>query len=815
MSLADYQQKIVKTICDSLDKTDLDLGITLCGETGSGKSTIARAVAENLKEKWIVFYLKGVDPNLSPYLTWHIGTKLFSKHKLKLDYALSFGVDFTPVPVHFEIGGSVRREKQDFILTSNEAAIVTCIRKQAGANPNILFIADDYELWDTPSKLLLQKIMLPDLQLLSGYRLAALLVGDKEAAFENSVEWKHITIDSISDDNVLFVLKQRGHPETININDIRACAGNDLSLALMAANYYSKSEEVSANFDTIMSMRCSMLSSEGIEACKILEPLSIIDSCFTKDETAFFIDPSPKDKDEVEYKAEEYLTIAEENALISGNESYHFTNERIRSYFKKQISKKEKYHHRKFAQYLRSRHPEDYFNRGNHLGLSILATDLNVIIEAWQLLLLSYIRRASEIGNTKDVYNILSSVDKLINQLPPDLAGTQSLVKQEFLSGYDAFSKYDYKQTLTHLQGITPSRLSTAFLAECQRIILLCHVQLAQNNAAIDRAAEELYLTISADDFREDEQYCKAALVLIDIYLDRKNNSERAGTLRQKLIKIIQQHPNNPTFEEIEACCNRKSSLYYSAIIAIRQTEQSVCYYQNHFNKNGEYMSLCNHAGNAIILGEYDIAEKAINECDKMLKNHGLWYYPSKYKIYNNRIILSYLKAEKGATGLQQIALAAKRASDSLFQVMSTQNDEVSNVVLFNYLGLSALSGSSAWLSELEEATHYLIEMDKYSQYFLHDLIFFSLLSQNKLDAARDELSLLKSLDVPLLNLYKSILYERIRAQEQLLTSPGKMNSSAVDYHRIIAKACSHIQDPSCRFWGRGFLLSDHQFLSF
>ena len=36
-----------------------------------------------------------------------------------------------------------------------------------------------------------------------------------------------------------------------------------------------------------------------------------------------------------------------------------------------------------------------------------------------------------------------------------------------------------------------------------------------------------------------------------------------------------------------------------------------------------------------------------------------------------------------------------------------------------------------------------------------------------------------------------------------------------VRYHYILLNECSHIQDISCRFYGRGFLLSDLQFLSF
>lgn len=815
MSLADYQQELVDAIYNRLVSVDYNLGIALRGDTGSGKSTIALAVAELLQEGWIVFYLRGIDPNISPYLTWHIGTKLYSKQKLLFGGELSFGINFIPAPVSFEMGGSVQREKQDFILTPSETALITSIKKQAGLNLNILFIADDYELWDVPSKQFLQKIMLPQLQLLSNYHLAVLLIGNEKTTFENIIELEDINITNISDDNVIFVLHQRGHSGPISITDIRTCAGNDLSLALMAAKYYTEGDTLTQGFDDIMTKRCAGLSLEGREACEILEPLSIIDSYFTKDEAAYFIDPTPKDKDEIEYKAEEYLTLAEENSFIHGNESYYFSNGRIRSYFKKRLSRKEKYQHRKFAQYLKIRHPEDYYNRGKHLNFSLLTNDSRIILEAWQLLFLAYIRRSAEIGHMEDVYNIRSDINLLLNRLPHDLAETQAIVMRDYLAGYEEFSKYNYKQALLYLQGITPSRLVPACLAECQRIILLCHVQLAENNSAIDQIAEELYATINSDDFFEDEQYCRAALLLIDIYLDRRTNSQKARILKQKFIQIIQRHPGNPAFEEFEACYNRKSSLYYSAIIAVRQTAQSIHYYRNHYNRNGLYMSLCNHAGNAIVSGNYALATTALGECYEMLNHSDGWYYPSKYKIENNSIILSYLQTEKDVKNSQQLILAAKKATTALSQVRDLQTDEVSHVILLNYLGLSALCGSSTWISELDEVKRHLTEIDEYYQYFLHDLNFFSALLQNRLDIAQEELAILKTLNVPLLSEYKRILYVRLCEQEHILTSPQIINGSAVEYHKIIADACSHVQDPSCRFWGRGFLLSDLQFLSF
>ena len=78
--------------------------IVIKGKTGSGKSTIALNLANQLMEGWTIFYIEGIDPNLSPYLTCHIGTKLYSKKKLKLGSDISFGISFLPVPISLEFG---------------------------------------------------------------------------------------------------------------------------------------------------------------------------------------------------------------------------------------------------------------------------------------------------------------------------------------------------------------------------------------------------------------------------------------------------------------------------------------------------------------------------------------------------------------------------------------------------------------------------------------------------------------------------------------------------------------------------------------
>lgn len=816
MTLADFEQELVDDLYETLVADDENKGITLYGDIGSGKSTIALSIANQLMEGWTIFYIEGIDPNLSPYLTWHIGTKLYSKKKLNLGSEISFGISFQPAPVSLEFGASINASSTSYILTPSEEAIISNMKKQADANRKILFIADNFEMWDIPSKQLLQKIMHPQLGLFSGYHLNVLIVAQSKVSLNIPIAWRNVIIPDIPDESILHILRENGHSEQICIKDIRVCSGNDLSLALMAADYYAENGESANDFIEIMDRRCDGLPPEKQEVRKILGSLSIIDTYFSKDEAAFFLDPIARDNYEIEYLAEEYLLLAEEQMFIKGEDSFLFTSDKVKDYFKAKIAKRERYYHRRFAEFLRVRHPADYYSRGKHLALSLQSSDTKIIVEAWQLLMLAYFRRSAETGSTDDVYNIFDEIETLINRLPISAIDAQHHVLEEFIQGYREFTRYNYKNALLHFQAITPSRLVSACQAECQRLILLCYVQLAEDLRMIIQTADELYNIIEEIGPQEDEQYCRAALVLLDAYIDRSNDHEKVYVLKNKLIRIIQDHIGSPEFDEFEACYNRKAALYYAAMVAYRQTEQSIQFYKKRCNRNGIYMALCNHSGNAIVSGQYLAAKRSVEECISMLKNSGNWYYPSQYKVENNQILLDYLTKERSACGDRaKILFAARKAVISFSNIIEHQLDEVSHVILFNYIGLSALCQTSTWELDLASANRLLPDLDEFYQYYLHDLNYANALLKGDVINAKKTLDILRSLDAPLLHHYRPILQKRQLVQEDLLTNNTMVNGDPFEYHRIIHAACNHIQDDSCYFWGRGFLLSDLQFLSF
>ncbi len=447
--------------------------------------------------------------------------------------------------------------------------------------------------------------------------------------------------------------------------------------------------------------------------------------------------------------------------------------------------------------------------------LSMKIDDPQILLESWQLLMISYMRRSYEVGNIQDVYHILSKVKLIINRLPSHLVESQLFVLNELLSGFKEVSKYNYKNALIHFQAITPSRLTTVCLIECQRLILLCHVQLAENLKTIAQYADDLYTIIESQEILEDEQFCRSALVLMDVYIDRVNDPVKVNKLKNRFIKIIQNHFGCIAFEEFEACYNRKAALYFTAAIASRQTLQSVCFYKNHYNRNNLYMSLCNHAGNSLIYGDYNSAKCALNECQKMIDNDEGWYYPSQYKVSNNLIILKYLIAEKEADGCyDKIVDAAKQAANSLFKLLDYQSNEVSYVVLLNYISLSIMCNENNWSYMLDNAYNNLFEIDEYYQYYLHDLMLATHLLNNRIASAQKELSIIDKLNIPLLKYYRPILKVRKTIQQKIIVGEININGNAVLYNNLFSEACSKIQDSSCNFFGRGFLLSDLQFLS-
>ena len=125
------------------------------------------------------------------------------------------------------------------------------------------------------------------------------------------------------------------------------------------------------------------------------------------------------------------------------------------------------------------------------------------------------------------------------------------------------------------------------------------------------------------------------------------------------------------------------------------------------------------------------------------------------------------------------------------------------------------LCDTNDWKNELKKAFEYFADTDLFYEYYFRDLKFAAYLLQQNIKAAKTELDILNQIHVPLLLPYKAIFQKRRQIQRYMLENPSLCDGNAIRYHKMMKQECCHIQDSSCSFYGRGFLLSDLQFLSF
>lgn len=812
MNLVDYQRTLTEQIYDLLVGYDEGTNINLFGGAGSGKTTIGLGITEYLQEDWKIFYLCGIDSEMSPYLTWHIGTKIFSQKKLKLNVSVSFGISNLVSPI-VEVA-IPKIETQNLILNPCEESIIASIKKQAGGCSKILFIIDDFYLWDTSSKLLVEKIMIQKLHLLEEYQVSWLFLSEKEKVnIPTDSHWHNIAISNISDNDILSVLRHNGFADFIDITEIKSYAKDNLRLVILAANYYQNSI---GTFNDLLERRIDTFSEGEKRAIRLLEPLSIVDTFFSQEEAAFFLNPAILDDYEAKYQANEYLSVAEEYNLINGEHVFCFSNLETKNFFKQKLAKGEKKLHYQFSRFLQMKHPEDYYSRAKHIQFSIIDINNGENNKAWQMLFLAYIRWDLNYGLDESSYNVMPEIRKLIDLNPLVQKETQLDILNKLIQGWNSFKKYNYKDALLHLQSISESLLYPTLRAECLRIILLCFLQLADNLVSIKNAADYLYQLIEKENFEEDEQYCRAALVMLEVYSDRCVDVNKASNLRGKLIDVINKHQYSSEFMAFNASFNRKAALYYPAEIANNLTERSVYFYREHNDIKNLYMSLCNNAANAIICRKYDIARENLNECINMIKKYTPAYFPSTYKVINNLVLMQYLKSEYDSDGSrEELIPCAQNALITYKTLLSKPAKEVSYVIYLNWLGLSMLCNENAWEYELEKAEEYFSDTDLFYQYYFRDLKLAGYLLRQNINAAKTELEMLNKIKVPLLQPYNIIFQKRRQIQASLLENPSSVKDSPFEYHKIIKEGCCHIQDISSEFYGRGFLLSDLQFLSF
>lgn len=817
MQLASYQDRSLEELYTRLVNEEQRI-IAFTGPKGCGKSAIIEELIDSLKENWKVFLITGAYEESPPYFTWYSAYhKKLSSTKFKIS-EISFGVNFEPLglPVALEVGVGIA--SGETVFNNNEQAILKSIFHEANGMDNILLVAEDYSLWDAASKsFLLKMVSIDPSSFGKGRNIHTILVDSslEKIIIPNGCDAINVSIKDISLSDIEKIVRQLPHIKALQLPDLEKIlqfTGYDLRLISLAVSYQQESLEISTiqSLEELLEKRILNMPKEQQEVFRTLEHVSIINTLFSEKEAAYLLKKEP-------LHIEKILDEAVNLRLIRKRQAYDFANPQIQKYFEDKLYAEKKYLHYHFAEYLRLHFPEDYSNRAYHLFLSKEACSEHNIMEAAYLLAIEIVRRKELAGDIQEAI-FEEKLEEMINSLAESINHMVRSNIVNFMDGYALFTQCNYSHAVNIFGSLQWSYASQSFFVEAKRLLLLCQVQMADDLHAMKRLADELYDCISSPNFNEDELWCRTALLLLEVYGDRYVQTTKFELLKSGFDQRIRKHMHKSVFRALYAKHACKSILFENAVIAVKLTEESCEYYRTYNSIYNLYLSLCNNAANRLVCGEYLEAEKRLIECQEIILQHPHVHFPSTYKIDNNIIINTFLQSEGDLFNYHSknkalILSAAYEAALQLELLKNRQGDEVSHVIEFNLLSMLMLIGNrdraSSMLKKLKREYKYL---DPFYKYYYHNAWFSWNLLDGNFTEAENHLDTLEELEVVLLSGYNKILHRRNQILHQLVEE--QFEGDAFSYNYEFVKKNIHVQDPSASFWGRGFLLSDLQFLS-
>ena len=818
MQLVGYQIRCFEELYSGLVNDGRQF-ILFTGPKGCGKSAVSEELADSLKENWQVFLIAGTGMESPPYYTWYSAShKLSNQEKTRIT-DVSFGVNFEPIglPVGLEISLALS-SGESVLFNSNEQAILKSIYRKAEEKENILLIAEDYSSWDPASKTLLMKMAAARSSVFGEDKFVHIVLVD--SSLDNTdiamgyAPFK-IHINDISFNDIEQIVGQQPYIKALQVHDLERIVqftGYDLRLINLAVHYHQESPESSKihSLEELLEKRISYMPKEQQNVCRTLECVSIINTLFSEKEAAYLLDQEL-------IHTERVLDEAASLQLIRKRYAYDFPNLEIQRYFEAKLDTEKKYLHYRFAQYLQNHFPEDYFSRAYHLFLSEEAYSEHNILEAAYLMVIEIVRRKELTGGAPELV-LDERLNEIIKCLPQSIDQVVKKNISSFMEGNYLLNQCNYLEAALHFNSLHFMYATKAFSIEALRLLLLSYVQLADDLYEIKRVADDLYNSISDLDLHEDELWCRSALLLLEVYGDRHIQLDRFQLLKSGFDTRIRKHMYQSAFRTLHARYACKATLFFNSVISVKLTEESCEYYRTYNSIINLYFSLCNNAANRIVCGEYEEAKKRLQECKEIINENPDIRFPSTYKIENNIVLNTFLQSEGVLFDYQSrrkeiILSAASQAVGQLENIRGQQGYEVSHVIEFNLLSMFMLIGNENKTSDMlrnfrKEYKH----LDAFYRYYYHNACCSHSLLTGNFTEAIEHLEILENLEVILLSGSTKILNKRNQILHQLLDE--RFQSNAFDYNYEFIRRGFHIQDPSASFWGRGFLLSDLQFLS-
>ncbi len=766
--------------------------VLLNGDSGTGKTSIAIDLANKLNEDWSIFAFEGLDPMVSPYYTLQMNSSDCQKispyntnvtFQLKLPFAA--------------VSASLSDKKFNAVFSEHEQMIIQILSKTSSLKNNILFILDDYDKWDQPSKELIHKIYKN--KSIDNKNINILIINETN---EKLLIKPHeiFTITEFTEDFLKEILTIWGYSHVDNIKEAQSCSNNNLHLLRMFCSSLNGTSYNMESIFEILDSRINKLDEKEITAINEIKNLSIIDGYFNLDDAQALCEHN-------KLTLSDFLETGEKYEFIRKPSKYAFSSKFIKTYFVDKLKSKVHILNSKFSAYLRIKRSEDYLLRVKHL---VFSNEPKNFIEAYFLLIIE----RSRCTNIQSDFYIFDKYFSIIYSCYEQIKSYE-MNRKFYYSAMENLSLNQFNECLQNLESIDLFLTPTVFKIEVIRQKLAITLLIAQDYDEIEMLSSLLYEQIIEKDFDEQEQRLLSAILLLSVYKDRIYDEEKFKNI-QRLIDETLHVTDSLFFLNIKHQMYRRSALYTSPLIAVRSCDLSVQY----FNKSGhiieEYRALCNLSGNAIVCVNCIVASDSIYKLKAIINENTNILFPSLYKVHNNEILANFIQSCETSITMknpnqEEVLNAGQIAITQLLNLSNMHENETSYVIDFNLVSFYLLTNDFVNSKILIDKLNNLIRPeDKFYNYYLVNMeLAYNYFIENK-ELALELLEKIKLMDMPLIFNFKKISEYRNVLLYDIINSK---NLSPYEFNYFYLKSQKRI-DNSWYFYGRGLLLSDLQFLS-
>ncbi|MBP3617720.1 MAG: hypothetical protein J6J38_06760 [Lachnospiraceae bacterium] len=525
------------------------------------------------------------------------------------------------------------------------------------------------------------------------------------------------------------------------------------------------------------------------------------------------------------------LDLAQEERFLTRdyNDYYEFFSFEIKSQIEKQTIQKRKDWLLSYYNYYTKNEQDEYYYRAYYL----MKYQEKVTLASFTLFMLAY-SSAWEMHDFSTIEKIKQQFQKAnISEAYEDLFNSI----EEFYSAL-SFNK-DYDEVQKKYDSIDKDELDIPLKAELTRAFF--HYLYINTNMSTSKEllvleqCKEYALTEVCVDIRgidlitpTDETVIRLRIIydIAPCILDCLNQYESFHLLYEKSKELTRcsscSRNGHNIGNYIENVFNRKAFLF------VNQTQCDIYYHKakKFFKENeiwDEYcITLVCEAGTDIVIQRYNEAisccNKAISVCEE--KNIQL---PLMEKLYNNRIVATFLAEEGNTQNQKKLSSAAKKAIKELKQLLMSRQCATEYVILTNICSLSLYCDNDKQYLLYKKKFEKLygcqdisniddLNIDDFYRYYFS---WFELYRNIRNECWSKAEILCTKLDgfVPALFRKQDVFWEqKIAAAKQLIKS--KQSITAYDFCNNLVK-CTQREKSLAYFFHRGLMLSDLQYTSY